>query len=88
MSGRSDRWRALGTAGVTERKKQVSEILKKNGGQDKKGDVRSHIATVGALVPKALRRSAAMCGANPAMCAFRRFPLSVRPCRTSRGFQP
>jgi len=61
---------------------------RREGRQDKKGDVRSHIATVGALVPKALRRSAAMCGANPAMCAFRRFPLSVQPCRTSWGFQP
>ena len=88
MSVRSGHWRALGSVGVAEGRKQVTGITKKKGGQDKKGDVRSHFATVGALVPKALRRFAAMCGASPAMCAFRRFPLSARHCRTFRGFQP
>jgi hypothetical protein len=57
-------------------------------GQDKKRDVWDHTRAVVALFYKALRRSAAMCGPNPAMCTLRRLPLPMRPRRTSRCLWP
>lgn len=64
-----------------------AENSRKKGRQDKTGDVRSPFATVEALFLKPLRRSAVMCGPNPALWIFHEFPLFAQLCRTSRSYR-
>ena len=70
---RKRRWRIL-----AQKRSQIRR-------QDKSRDVPSHLQPVVALFYKALRRSAARCAPDGAMCSMCRFPPFVRACRTSQA---